>query len=129
MYYYTTESYEYHEILNSRSKTGTICDVLWGGTPAVAIRGQDLARRTAASALSSVDLEENVCKDLASYESRILKLVQDAHLLHDMRAKLESEKHEFKLFDTEDCARTLEKAYSSVWNKYEWGESPSRVVV
>lgn len=113
----------------SVSSVSTICDVLWSGTPAVAIRGQDLARRTAASALSSVDLSDNVCDDLASYETRILNLVQDAHSLHDMRTKLESDKKKFKLFDTTDCARTLEKAYSSVWKKYEWGESPGRVVV
>jgi len=111
------------------SSVSTICDVLWSGTPAVTVRGQDLARRTAASALSSVMLEDNICKDLSSYEARILSLVHDPHYLHDMRAKLESNKQKYKLFDTVDCARTLEKAYSKVWNKYEWGESPSSVVV
>jgi predicted O-linked N-acetylglucosamine transferase (SPINDLY family) len=78
----------------------------------------------AASILRAAGLPELVTSDLGEYEALALRLAGDASLLRDLRRRLEQNRFNCPLFDTDRFRRHLERAYTTMWELRQNGESP-----
>jgi protein O-GlcNAc transferase len=102
----------------------TASDALWVGLPVLTCRGKAFAGRVAASLLTAVGLPELVTQSLDEYESLALRLATDAPLLRGIRQRLERNRLEFPLFDTDRLCRHIETAYTTMWELWQRGEKP-----
>jgi predicted O-linked N-acetylglucosamine transferase (SPINDLY family) len=83
----------------------------------------------AASLLRALGLPELVTTSLADYEALALKLVRDPALLASIKAKLARNRETYPLFDTARFTRHIEAAYTTMWQRYQRGESPEPFAV
>ena len=102
----------------------TASDALWAGIPVLTCRGKAFAGRVAASLLTAVGLSELVTRSLDEYESLALRLATDAPLLRGFRQRLERNRLEYPLFDTDRFCRHIETAYTTMWEVWQRGEKP-----
>jgi protein O-GlcNAc transferase len=102
----------------------TASDALWAGLPVLACRGKAFAGRVAASLLAAVGLSELATQSLDEYEALALRLATDAPLLTGFRQRLERNRLEFPLFDTDRFCRYIERAYATMWELWQRGEKP-----
>jgi predicted O-linked N-acetylglucosamine transferase (SPINDLY family) len=102
----------------------TASDALWAGLPVLTCRGRAFAGRVAASLLTAVGLSELVTQSLDEYESLALRLATDPPLLRGFRQRLERNRLEFPLFDTDRFCRHIETAYATMWEVWQRGEKP-----
>jgi protein O-GlcNAc transferase len=102
----------------------TASDALWAGIPLLTCRGNAFAGRVAASLLKAVGLSELVTQSLDEYESLALRLATDASLLRGFRQRLERNRLEFSLFNTDRFCRHIETAYTTMWEFWQRGEKP-----
>jgi len=102
----------------------TASDALWAGLPVLTCRGKAFAGRVAASLLAAIGLSELVTQSLDEYESLALRLATDAPLRTDFRQRLERNRLEFPLFDTDRFCRRIELAYATMWELWQRGERP-----
>jgi predicted O-linked N-acetylglucosamine transferase (SPINDLY family) len=101
----------------------TASDALWAGLPLLTCCGETFAGRLAASLLNAVGLPELVAHSLDEYEALALKLATDALLLQSIRRKLEQNRLNYPLFDTNRFRRHIEAAYLTIWKIWQQGES------
>ena len=97
-------------------------DALWAGVPLVTCRGQAFAGRVAASLLNAVGLPELVTDSLDSYETLIVALARDPARLQAIRRKLAEWRPSAPLFDTDRYRRHIERAYTTMWERWQRGE-------
>jgi predicted O-linked N-acetylglucosamine transferase (SPINDLY family) len=97
---------------------------LWSGVPMLAMRGQTIVGRMAASMLHSICAPELVAQSLEEYEALALKLAHDPDLLSGIREKLEDNLRAMPLFDTDRFRRHLERAYSAMVDIQRQGGGP-----
>jgi protein O-GlcNAc transferase len=102
----------------------TASDALWAGLPVLTCRGETFAGRVAASLLNAAGLPQLITENLADYEALALKLARDRGLLNEIKTKLGLVRDSCSLFDTERFTRHLEKAYRTMWEIHQRGESP-----
>ena len=102
----------------------TASDALWAGIPVLTCRGKAFAGRVAASLLTAVGLSELVTQNLDEYESLALRLATDVPLLRGFRQRLERNRSEYPLFDTDRFCRHIETAYTTMWEGWQRGEKP-----
>ena len=102
----------------------TASDALWAGLPVLTCRGNAFAGRVAASLINAVGLSELATESLAEYEALALRLATDASLLRGLRKRLERNRLEFPLFDTDRFCRNIETAYTTMWEFWQRGEKP-----
>jgi len=102
----------------------TASDALWAGIPVLTCRGKAFAGRVAASLLTAVGLSELVTQNLDEYESLALRLATDVPLLRGFRQRLERNRSEYPLFDTDRFCRHIETAYTTMWEVWQRGEKP-----
>jgi predicted O-linked N-acetylglucosamine transferase (SPINDLY family) len=102
----------------------TASDALWAGVPVLTCRGRTFASRVAASLLRAVGLPELVTASLEEYETLARRLAGDPALLRGLRSKLESNRSNMPLFDTDGFRRHLEAAYTTMWDIHRRGERP-----
>ena len=107
----------------------TVSDALWAGLPVVTCLGTTFAGRVAASLLNAVRLPELITHSLADYEALALKLAQDKKALTKIRSKLARNRKTCPLFDTDRFRRNIEKAYVTMWERYQRGEPPASFAV
>jgi protein O-GlcNAc transferase len=69
-------------------------------------------------------LPELVTEDLAAYEALALRLAADPVLMQSLRAKLEHNRVQCPLFDTDHFRRRLESAFITMWDRCQRGEPP-----
>jgi predicted O-linked N-acetylglucosamine transferase (SPINDLY family) len=103
----------------------TACDALWAGLPVLTCRGRSFAGRVATSLLAGLALPELVTETLASYRQTALEFARDPARLAPIRARLESARHGYPIFDTVLYTRRLESAYSTMWARHCEGETPA----
>ncbi len=96
----------------------TASDALWAGLPMVTCAGETFASRVAASLLTTMDMPDCVSYDLASYEQKIISLLEEPHKLSVLRARVLDGRKQSPLFDTRATARQLEMAYSKMMQRY-----------
>jgi protein O-GlcNAc transferase len=102
-------------------------DALWVGVPIVTCAGSTFASRVAGSLLTAVGLPELIVGSLAEYEALAAKLARFPGELALLRDKLRQQRSSAMLFDTPRFARSLEKAYESMWLNYRQGKGPRMI--
>jgi predicted O-linked N-acetylglucosamine transferase (SPINDLY family) len=99
-------------------------DALWVGVPVVTCAGSTFASRVAGSLLTAVGLPELIAGSLAESEALALRLARSPGELSSLRDRLRRQGSAALLFDTPRFARSLEKAYESMWLDYRQGKVP-----
>jgi len=103
----------------------TASDALWVGLPVLTLIGSTFAGRVAASVLQAVDLPELVTTSLGEYEALALKLAREPGQLAAIKAKLRANRDRCALFDTPRMTRSLEAAYTQMWERTQRGLPPA----
>jgi predicted O-linked N-acetylglucosamine transferase (SPINDLY family) len=93
----------------------TASDALWAGVPVLTCPGETFQSRVAASLLHAAGLPELVMPDLAAYEEVAARLGQGGDELARLAERLQANRLTCSLFDTDGCARKLERAYDALW--------------
>ena len=101
----------------------TAADALMAGLPVVTFMGGAFPARVAASLLHAVGMPELVADSKEGYEALALKLAQDPALRAALKTKLEVNKRQTALFDTERFCRNLEAIYVQMWRQAELGDA------
>lgn len=107
----------------------TTSDCLTMGVPVVAMRGRHFASRVSQSLLLGMGLGELIAEDEAGYEALALRLARDATARADLRRRILAERATGPLFDENNLARALERAYRAVWERAVAGDPPATTVI
>jgi predicted O-linked N-acetylglucosamine transferase (SPINDLY family) len=107
----------------------TAVDALWVGLPVLTCRGEAFAARVAASLLGAVGLPELIAGNLEDYEDLAMRLATEPSMLSEIRARLERNRLTTPLFDTDRFRRSIEAAYSEMWEIWQRGEAPHAFAV
>ena len=102
----------------------TASDALWSGLPVVTCAGESFVSRVAASQLHAIGLPELVADNLEGYEALAFKLARDETLLQSLRRRLEDNRLNAPLFDTDRFRRHMEAAYTTMWKASQRGAPP-----
>jgi len=107
----------------------TTADTLWGGAPVLTLPGKHFASRVTASLLTSLGLEDCICRDVDHYVQTATTLARDSAKLADLRARLVRNRIEQPLFHTRHFVRNLEAGYRAMWQRHASGEAPALIRV
>jgi protein O-GlcNAc transferase len=100
----------------------TASDALWAALPVLTCAGEAFAARMAGSLLQAVGLPELITHSLADYEAKALELAQQPEMLQGLRRRLDEQRRDTPVFDTDRCRRSLESAYVEMWQRHERGQ-------
>jgi predicted O-linked N-acetylglucosamine transferase (SPINDLY family) len=103
----------------------TASDALWAGLPVLTLAGSTFAGRVAASLLTAAGLPELITHSPSDYEALALKLARDPAALAAIKAKLRANRNSCALFDTVRITRSLEAAYTQMWERAQHGLPPA----
>lgn len=103
----------------------TASDALWAGLPVLTCSGKAFAARMAGSLLSTLGLRELIAGSLEDYEALAVRLARDPERLAGLKHALASACDTSALFDTDRFRRNLEKAYTTMWRRYQDGAPPA----
>jgi protein O-GlcNAc transferase len=107
----------------------TTSDMLWAGVPVVTLKGTHFASRVSASLLHAFGIPELITETLADYSALAFSLSQAPSQLAVLREKVAALRQVSPLFDTQQSAGDLERAYLEMWRRYNANEAPQRLVV
>lgn len=107
----------------------TTSDMLWAGVPVVTLKGTHFASRVSASLLQAFGMPELITETLADYSALARRLSRAPSQLTTLREKVALLRHESPLFDTQQYAGDLERAYLEMWRRHNANEAPQRLVV
>jgi protein O-GlcNAc transferase len=107
----------------------TASDALWAGLPVLTCTGSTFAGRVATSLLHAVGIPELATKSLQEYEALALQLTRDPSLLSSIKAKLTAHHEKLPLFDTKRLALHIERAYLTMWERFQSGSPPQGFTV
>ncbi|MCW2243329.1 O-linked N-acetylglucosamine transferase, SPINDLY family protein [Azospirillum canadense] len=102
----------------------TASDALWAGLPVLTVPGDGFAARVGASLLRAVGLPDLAVPDLDAYEAVAIRLASQPGELADLKARLTAGRDRAPLFDTDRMARSLERAFATMWAIHVAGEAP-----
>ena len=102
----------------------TASDALWAGLPVLTCTGESFASRVAASLLTSLRLPELICTDLAQYQALALQLASTPSLHSALRTRLQANRLNSPLFDSDRFRRHLESAYRTMHERHLRAQSP-----
>lgn len=102
----------------------TASDALWAGLPVLTCKGTTFPGRVAESLLHAIGLPEMVAGNLAEYEAMALKVATTPAMLNELKAKLARNRTTYPLFDTDRFRQHIESAYTTMYDRYQRGESP-----
>ncbi|MGH8620442.1 MAG: hypothetical protein ACREUW_22330, partial [Burkholderiales bacterium] len=111
---------------NGRTATA---DALWAGVPVITTAAEGFAGRVAASLLAAAGLVEGVAADADAYQALAIALARDDERLAGLRAGLAAARRGAAFFHPERTARALERAYGTMWDRYNAGLEPEAVAV
>jgi predicted O-linked N-acetylglucosamine transferase (SPINDLY family) len=97
----------------------TASDALWAGLPLLTCVGETFAARMGGSLLHAIGLPELITSDLEQYEARAHDLATHESELRTLRQRLEQNRLESPLFDTDRFRRQFESALSGIWSRHE----------
>jgi len=93
----------------------TASDALWVGLPLITIKGKTFASRVASSLLNNIGLDEMITSSLDEYYYLACDLISNEDRLFSIKNKLKENKLKKSLFNSEEYARDLERAYIEVY--------------
>jgi predicted O-linked N-acetylglucosamine transferase (SPINDLY family) len=107
----------------------TASDALWSGLPVLTRPGETFAGRVAASLLTAIGLPELIASTQDLYESTAVELALDPQRLAAVRDKLGRNRSTSPLFDAELSARSIENAYTQMYERHQAGLEPEHLHV
>jgi predicted O-linked N-acetylglucosamine transferase (SPINDLY family) len=81
------------------------------------------------SILSSLNLNELVCKNIKEYENKIINIANSQDEINKIKKKLSDSLKNSKTFDTKKYVENLERAYSIVYGKYNKNIKPENIFI
>jgi predicted O-linked N-acetylglucosamine transferase (SPINDLY family) len=102
----------------------TAVDALWAGLPVLTCLGESAIGRTAGSVLTALGLPELVSKDWQEYEEKALRIGLESGYAKSLKDKLERNRKEAPLFDTQRLTRHMERAYEQMHERVQQGLGP-----
>lgn len=107
----------------------TASDMLFAGVPLITCKGERMATRVAASILHNVGLDECVTGSLAESRDVAKQFYDNPGKLQAVVKKLEKNRMNYPLFDTERFAKHLDRGLAMIWERYLSGEQPANLRV
>ncbi len=107
----------------------TASDALWAGLPVLTQMGAAFPGRVAASLLRAVGLPELIVATPQDYEKRAIELAENPDALATLRRRLAANRATTALFDTALFARRIEAAYTAMYQRYQAGLAPAKIIV
>jgi predicted O-linked N-acetylglucosamine transferase (SPINDLY family) len=102
----------------------TMAESLWMGVPALTCPGESFQSRVGSSLLASCDLHELIVPDWDSYVATAIALYNDRPRLLALKEKLAQTRLTAAPFDMQGQARTLEKAFRHMRERFAQGLPP-----
>ncbi len=102
----------------------TASDALWAGVPVVAWAGRTFASRVAGSLLRALGFDELITESQGAYHALAQHLAKERVVLADLRQRLWAATQSSPLFDGKAFVGPLERAFDTMWAKWEKGEKP-----
>jgi predicted O-linked N-acetylglucosamine transferase (SPINDLY family) len=96
----------------------TTSDALWVGLPVLTRIGKSFASRVSASLLNAMGLSVLVTSSEKEYEDLAIELATNSPKLKEIKNKLKNNRNTKPLFNTQNFARNIEKAYSLMYEGY-----------
>jgi protein O-GlcNAc transferase len=105
----------------------TASDALWAGLPVLTHIGETFAGRVAASLLNAIRLPELITTTSDAYEQMAIDLATHPEKLAAIKSKLAENRLTTPLFDTKLFTKHIERAYASMYARYEAGLPPDHI--
>ena len=102
----------------------TASDALWAGLPVLTCAGEAFASRMAASLLTAVGLPELITVTQDQYEDLAVAVGSDPARMESLKRRLAANRLTTPLFDSQAFTRHLERAYQSIYDRYQAGMPP-----
>ncbi|MEZ5584093.1 MAG: hypothetical protein R3F37_16345 [Candidatus Competibacteraceae bacterium] len=93
----------------------TASDALWAGLPVLTLCGTAFPARVCASLLFAIGLSELVTGQAEDFINKAVHWASRGDRLAELRSRLDNNRRNFPLFDTERHTRHLERAYELMW--------------
>ena len=104
----------------------TAVDALWAGLPVLTCLGESAIGRVAGSVLTALGLPELVSKDWQEYEEKALRIGLESGYAKSLKDKLECNRKEAPLFDTQRLTHNMERAYEQMHERVQQGLGPQK---
>jgi len=98
--------------------TTTTCEALWMGVPTITLKGNKHSNRVGASIMTHVGLEEFIAENEQDYINTAKNLSNHTENLAKIRSGLRQQMKNSPLCDDKLFARSIEKVYIDLWEKY-----------
>eukprot|EP01125_Pyxidicula_operculata_P001008 TRINITY_DN108_c1_g1_i3.p1 TRINITY_DN108_c1_g1~~TRINITY_DN108_c1_g1_i3.p1 ORF type:complete len:406 (+),score=41.67 TRINITY_DN108_c1_g1_i3:410-1627(+) len=103
-------------IYNAHTSAG---DALWAGVPIITKIGSLMMSRVCASMISACGFwDEMVVDNIDQYKLKSIQYANDDHLLENLRTRINSNKTNCPLFDTEKYVKNFEDQLQHIWKSY-----------
>lgn len=107
----------------------TASNALRVGLPVITRQGSSFASRYGASLLNAVGLPELITGSVEEFESLAIALAKDPDRLATVKHKLTSNLVTYPLFDTPRFVRSLESAFTEMYQRMQHGQSPDHIFI
>ncbi|WP_282094954.1 tetratricopeptide repeat protein [Epibacterium ulvae] len=107
--------------------TTKVSEALWDGLPVLTVAGKQLAARTSASKLQSLQLHELIATSLSAYKTAALSLAKNPEELKSLRRRLAQNKAISPLFDRRQYLKDLERAFDTMIARHRQGLPPDHL--
>ena len=97
----------------------TASDALWAGLPVLTCKGGTFPGRVAASLLSALNLPELIAQTPQEYEDLAIELANNPEKLKAIKEKLQINRLQEPLFNTQLFTRHLEALYKQMYERYQ----------
>jgi predicted O-linked N-acetylglucosamine transferase (SPINDLY family) len=101
----------------------TASDALWMGVPVLTCIGKSFSGRVAASVLNACNMPNMITTSLTDYTKLAIKVASDQHYYQQIKNQLSFAIQDCMLFDSNQTAKSIEKAYQIAWGNYQ-AQSP-----
>ncbi len=96
----------------------TTCDALWMGTPVITAPGQRSWSRSAASALTTLGLQEWIAESADDYVLRAVRFARNPSIVAEVRKSLRSSMLASPLMNRQQFTRDMEGAFRHMWQSW-----------
>ena len=107
----------------------TASDSLWAGVPVLTCMGESFASRVATSLLNAIELPELITTSQEQYETKAIELATNSEKLKAIKQKLERNKLNTALFDTQKFTNHIESAYEQMYQRFHAALAPDHIYI